>query len=154
MKQLYIILIFGLFFTACQPNPIHSEKLEIDNDWLYQDQLKSKITVEDTIQKYDLALKVNHSKDFYFQNIYLNIETLFPDGNKKSEPLSLQLANRSGNWIGKCNKQDCETVFSLQDNFRFKQLGDHEFTIGQFSREEKLVGVNEIELLLFESQKK
>lgn len=126
--------------------------MEISEDWSYDQKLTSTIKVVDTIKNYDLALKLDHSTSFYFQNIYLQIETVFPDGKKMSEPLSLELATSKGNWIGKCGSENCEIVFSLQDKFKFKKLGDHKFTIGQFSRDENLKGVNEIELLLFDAQ--
>ncbi len=126
--------------------------MEIEGDWTYQDKLESTITVSDTLINYDLALKLNHSKEFGFQNIYLDIQTVFPDGKKVSKPLSLQVATSAGIWNGKCNSKDCEIVFSLQDNFKFKDLGDHQFTIGQYSREDKLEGINSVELLLFETE--
>lgn len=128
--------------------------MNIEGDWTYQDKLESTITVSDTLMNYDLALKLNHSKEFGFQNIYLDIETVFPDGKKIAKPLSLQLATSAGIWNGKCSGDNCEIVFSLQDKFKFKDLGDHKFTIGQYSRETALIGINAVELLLFETVSK
>lgn len=149
----YLTLILFLLFTlsSCGPKPIHSERLRIDGAWEYQDKLSSTINVTETTMNYDLALRMEHSIEFYFQNIYLEIKTIFPDGKEISEPLSLQLGSSKGNWIGKCKGESCEIVFSLQDNFKFKNIGDHQFTVGQFSRDDKLQGIKEIELLLFET---
>ena len=143
-----------MILSSCGPKPIHSEKLNVDGLWDSGKKLNSTISVTDTTSKYDLALKMNHSSDFYFQNIYLNIETVFPDGKEISEAISLELATTKGNWIGKCRNEACEIVFSLQDNFKFKNLGDHQFTIEQYSRDKELKGINEIELLLFETASK
>lgn len=154
MKNLIFISYLLLVLSSCGPSPIHSEKLELDGVWEYDENLTSTISVTDTLSNYDLALKMNHSSEFYFQNIYVRIETIFPDGKKISEPLSLQLAKSKGQWNGKCGGESCEILFSLQDNFKFKNLGDHRFSIGQFSRDEKLKGINEIELMLFETASK
>lgn len=140
--------------SSCGPSPIHSEKLKLDGIWDYDENLISTITVTDTLINYDLALKMDHSSDFYFQNLYVRIETIFPDEKKISEPLSLQLATSKGQWNGKCSGESCKIVFSLQDNFKFKHQGDYQFKVGQFSRDEGLKGINEIELLLFEAASK
>ena len=102
-------------------------------------------------QKYDLALRVNHSLEYDYQNVYLQVETVFPDGKKTINPLSLNLADKIGTWLGKCGGDGCDITFSFQDDFRFQSLGKHEFSIGQFSRENQLAGISEIELLLFKA---
>ena len=149
-KLIYIALI--LLVYSCGPSIVHSDKLEIGNQWSYDDLLVSSYEVQDTIKKYDLALKVNHSLEYAYQNIYLNVETTFPDGKKISNPLSLNLSDKTGIWLGKCGSNNCDITFSLQDNFRFQSIGKHEFSIGQFSREDQLEGISDIELIVFEGR--
>jgi len=140
---------------ACNgPTIVHSDKLDLGTEWPYDKVLESSFIAQDTSALYDLALRVKHSKDYDYQNVYLNVETTFPDGNTTSNPLSLDFANKMGSWLGKCGSNDCEITFSFQDKFRFKSLGKHEFGVGQFSREENLKGISEIELILFESEQK
>lgn len=141
-----------LFIYSCGPTVVHSDKLEVGKQWSYGDALVSSYMVEDTTKKYDLALKLNHDLEYEYQNIYLNVETTFPDGKKTKNPLSLDLSNKIGIWLGKCGSKDCEITFSLQDDFRFKSLGKHDFSIAQFSREDQLKGISEIELILFEGR--
>ena len=149
-KIIYISLI--LFLYACGPTVIHSDKLELGEQWSYSDVLISKIEAPDTTKRYDLALKVTHNLEYDYQNLYLQVETTFPNGKKISNPLSLDLSDKKGIWLGKCGSKDCDITFSFQDNFRFKSLGSHEFSIGQYSREDQLSGVSEIELILFEGR--
>ena len=141
------------FLCSCGPRVIHSDKLDIGKQWSYGNTLISEYTAQDTSSKYDLALKLIHTKEFEYQNVYLNVATSFPDGVKTTNPLSLDLSTKTGNWLGKCNSKDCEITFSFQDNFSFKTLGKHKFEIGQYSREDQLEGISEIELILFESRK-
>ncbi len=125
--------------------------MEIGEQWSYDDLLVSSYDVQDTMQKYDLALRVNHSLEYDYQNVYLQVKTVFPDGKETSNPLSLNLADKIGTWLGKCGGDGCDITFSFQDDFRFQSLGKHEFSIGQFSRENQLAGISEIELLLFKA---
>jgi len=148
-KLFYISILLSLY--ACGPTIVHSDKLDIGEQWSYDDLLVSSYEVQDTSMKYDLALKVTHTLEYQYQNIYLNVETQFPDGKVAKNPLSLDLAEKTGLWKGKCGSTDCEITFSLQDKFRFKSLGEHKFSIAQFSREDQLMGISDIELILFES---
>jgi len=154
VRKLIYISILALLFSCNGPTVVHSDILDLGEQWSYEDRLVSSYEVQDTSQKYDLALRLNHNKEYDYQNLYLSVETVFPDGNKTSNPLSLDLANKMGTWLGKCGSNDCDITFSFQDNFRFKSLGKHQFTIGQFSREDQLRGISEIELILFESEEK
>jgi len=151
VRKLIYILLLALLYSCNGPTIVHSDILDLGEQWSYDDTLVSSYEVKDTTQRYDLALRLNHNKDYDYQNLYLNVETMFPDGKKTSNPLSLDLANKMGTWLGKCGNNDCDITFSFQDNFRFKSLGKYQFTIGQFSREDQLRGISEIELILFEA---
>lgn len=141
------------FLYSCGgPKVVHSDKHIIGEQWSYDNVLVSTYDAQDTTVRYDLALRLNHNKEYDYQNLYLNVETVFPDGKKTINPLSLDLSNKMGTWLGKCGGENCDITFSFQDNFRFKSIGKHQFTIGQFSREDQLKGISEIELILFESE--
>jgi len=130
VRSLLYITILAFIYSCNGPTVVHADLLDIGEQWSYDHVLVSSYEVQDTSSKYDLALRLNHSKEYDYQNIYLNVETVFPDGKKTSNPLSLDLANKIGTWLGKCGSKDCDITFSFQDNFRFKSLGKHQFTIG------------------------
>lgn len=150
-KLIYISLLIFLYSCGGQ-SIVHSDKLVIGEQWSYDNLLVSTYEAKDTTNRYDLALRINHNKEYDYQNVYLQVETIFPDGKKSKNPLSLDLANKMGTWLGNCSSNDCEIIFSFQDNFRFKSVGKHQFSIGQFSREDQLKGISEIELILFKSE--
>ena len=49
----------------------------------------------DTIKKYDLKLKIRHTVDYDFQNLFIFLE----DHNR--DTIEIMLANKNGEWLGK-----------------------------------------------------
>ena len=137
-----IILLTGMLFSACQPRPVLNEKKTFpDQQWTYADTLDFEVAIDDTTQLYDLYLDVGHSPDFPNQNCYVKIFTRFPDGQRLDKLISLELADKSGAWFGRCNGKSCRLAIPLQTRAYFNQPGDYLFTIEQYTRMDTLSGV-------------
>ncbi len=150
MKYLVAILFAILILVSCGPTAIHTKTLDIEGAWT-DDALKTTIDISDTLKKYDLVATIAHQQDFGFENLYLKITTLFPDGEELSSPLSLELASSMGIWNGKCSGEVCTLSFNLQKDFKFKTTGSYTFQIEQFSRMDSLQGVENLTLSLYEA---
>ena len=109
-------------------------------------------TVEDTLRKYDLMLDVAHSGDYGFQNLYVQFHTTYPSGEKKSQTVSLELANKSGIWNGECGGNECTVEIPLQVNASFKELGIHNISIEQYMRKNPLTGIKKMTLKIAEKE--
>jgi len=150
LRKLAPILFIAIILGSCGPKAIYSKSINLNGAWTYPEQLITTIDIADTIQKYDLVATIDHGEDFGYENLYLQITTIFPDGEKRSSPLSLELANSKGFWNGKCSGNACTLSFNLQEDFRFKEPGSYSFEIEQFSRKDTLKGLNEMTLSLYE----
>ena len=67
-------------------------------------------------------------------------------------PVSLQLSDPSGNWIGDCNSQSCKTNIEIFSGAHFKNAGKYGLSIEQFSRDEQLSGIQGFQLKITEHQ--
>jgi len=146
--SLFICII--LTIVSCGPTAVYQETNKVGAEWGYDETMSFVIEVQDTAQLYDLLLQLSHSATFRYQNLYVEITTVYPDGNKVSDVLSLQLANKLGRWSGKCGSENCQVDIVLQEAFRFRQIGAHTITIAQHSREVQLDGINSGTLKLIE----
>lgn len=151
MRFFCLLLPLLLLLTACGPSYSYRETKEIPSaGWAYADSLRYTFTVEDSLQLYDLHLLLDHSPDFPYQNFYVRIATVFPEGERTSEQLSLQLAETTGYWLGECGGSSCTLDIPLQQGAYFSQPGSYEVVIGQYSRRDTLPGVYSVTLALEE----
>ncbi len=140
-----------LFLISCGPEVIVEESLQIDNSWSYDNVLHLTADISDTENKFDLLIQVDHDENFAFQNVYLQIKTVFPNGKEVEEPISLELSNKKGHWQSQCSGSNCSLQFFLQENFKFESAGKHEFFISQYSRDPQLEGIQSIQLKLLKA---
>lgn len=136
--------------TACQDSNLFYQDDHVieSGKWAYEDQANFSVEIPDTVSYYDLILEIDHDAEFSFQNIYMEIKTQFPDGKSNEDLISLELADKTGRWIGKCNSKKCVAPFRLKENIRFSQKGNHRFTLTQHTRESNLTGIHKIGMQL------
>ena len=142
-RVLASLIVAGLFLlSSCGPDYIQDSRKDIaEAGWTYADQASFSFQVEDTTKVYNLWLEVGHTRSYARQNLYTRIQTVFPDGHKLSEVVSLELANKGGEWLGQCNAQDCLLRVPLQMDTYFNQPGKYTLGLEQYMRQDSLKGI-------------
>jgi gliding motility-associated lipoprotein GldH len=151
---LFLLVIAVSLTTACGPAYQYEQYYTIDNgQWTYADSLQFNFNVEDSTTIYDVLLEVDHSTAYKNQNLYVRINTVFPNGQRQSEPLSIELSDPStGFWEGKCSDDQCEAIIPIQQSIYFNQLGDYQIIIEQYMRRDPVDGVLGLGLMLLPVQ--
>jgi gliding motility-associated lipoprotein GldH len=153
MKNTIYFIFLILVFVSCGPKVIFEEKAEINNGvWTKDQKLSYSFEVTDTIKKYDILLNVNSNKEYKYQNIYINIETIFPKGNKTEDLVSLEISKPNGEPFGKCSGDECTTPILLQEKVKFPSLGKYIINMYQYSRLQSIEGLNSGILLIQEAE--
>ena len=146
--QRFALPLFGLvafLLSACGPSVHYEKTYEIsDPGWSYADTLDFSFTIADTNQIYNLFLEIEHQIDFPRENMYLQIHTQFPGGDRIEELVSLELAGKGGIWFGKCNSETCQIEIPIQQDAYFDRPGDYLVTLEQYTRINPLPGLNRI----------
>lgn len=153
MKHLVIFSILLLNLSSCGPKVIFDQKESISGPWLFDDVIKFDFEVTDETMTYDLILILIHSDVFSYENLYINATTIFPDGNKTTNPVSLQLADKNGGWIGDCSGDNCSLAIEMSSAAYFKSRGKYTIILEQYSRKDSLAGISAVQLKVIESQK-
>jgi len=147
MKNLIYIASVLLMLSSCGRERIFHEKKEVSaQGWRQLDGAAFTTEITDTTGRYDLVLEVEHERSFSYQNLYLNIITAFPSGEKTEQLLSIEMTDEYGQWIGDCKGSDCTVVVDLIKGIAFKDPGSYGFEVQQHSREEDLLGIKAISL--------
>ncbi|MCB0686674.1 MAG: gliding motility lipoprotein GldH [Saprospiraceae bacterium] len=135
--------------SSCLADHFYAETAEIvDQSWQYVDTLEYSFDIQDTTTRYDIGLTIKHSDEYAFQNLYVKIFTVFPDGKNLAQTLPIDFADHTGKWYGVCSGDICTLEVILQENAIFNQMGMHHFKIAQFMRVDPVIGIESIGLFL------
>ncbi len=152
MKKIFFIPFFStLIFaiSACGPSYIFDKNKEIANHtWLYKDSVNFEIPIEDISSTYNVILEVTHGEEFGNENAYINVFVKSPDGKRTKNQVSVEMADKTGQWRGNCSNGACSIATILQEGAKFPQKGNYTFTIMQNNRMDSLQLIEKIGLKL------
>ena len=152
-KILFALCLTSLFLISCGKNFIYEKSFPIKNgEWAYVDTLDFNFEIQDTSKIYNLYLNIEHSTDYGFQNLYINIYTQFPTSERIKEMVSFEMANKGGVWFGDCNSEKCKLEVPIQENAFFDIPGKYEITVEQNMRKNPLEGIRKIALKIEDTQ--
>ena len=151
MKKYIFLLLVSIFLFSCGPHYLLDEKKEIPNQkWSYADSLTFTMEVSDTLQRYNFYLDMEHLTTYPFQNMYIRLHSIFPNGKRTTEQISLELMDKNGRWKGDCNSEDCDFRMPINEGTFFGQKGKYQFVIEQYMRKNPLEGVQSLALRIEE----
>lgn len=141
------LFLLSSSFWSCGPDYLFQKEVTLAGDqWSYVDTLNFDVEVQNIDRLYNIFLDVEHAVDFPRQNMYIKIHTGFPDGQRQSELVSLELANKAGVWYGRCGSDWCNLRIPLQMGAFFDQQGAYQLTLEQYTRLNPLPGVRTLAL--------
>lgn len=150
MKYLIYFILFATIIS-CTSKEVYNKTYTIGEVWTYNDSLVYDYTIQDTLIPYNLFLTITHGKDYKYENLYVNASTLFPDGRRTSYPVSLELADDHGQWVGQCSGSECTTEIGMANNAYFQKPGKYQLVLKQFSRTDTLSGIRSLQLQIVQS---
>ena len=95
MKRIFFYLF--VFFIACQNNKTqYKYHVFEDKKWNSDSIVSFNFDNIDTTASYDIYLKIRHSVDYKFQNLFL-----FSNINNEKDTIEVFLSQKNGKWNGK-----------------------------------------------------
>lgn len=143
--QVCIVLMLLFATTGCKQGVILDKNNTIPGEaWDYSNKQTFEAAIEDTAVRYDLYVNIRHSFHFEWRNLWVNIETVFPDGKKIDRRVNLLLSEADGQWFGDCTNDQCFIEIPIQENAIFPQTGNYKFAITQDMRVNPLKYINSV----------
>jgi gliding motility-associated lipoprotein GldH len=102
LKPYYFILtLIGLFAISCNENVLLDEHTSIkESGWQYHDSLHYTFEVTQKDHYHQLFANLRINSDYPYANLHLKLNITFPDSTQKEYKVPVQLAEKSGKWIG------------------------------------------------------
>tara|TARA_X000000368_G_scaffold379244_1_gene334170 strand:+ start:12124 stop:12552 length:429 start_codon:yes stop_codon:yes gene_type:complete len=117
-----------MFLFSCINNT-HKEYHSFNNNtWNTDSAAVFKYTISDTIIKYDLSLKIRHTIDYEFQNLFLFLEDI------KKDTVEIILASKNGKWLGSGISDVREVEYVFDKNRIFSKKGEYKIRAEQAMR--------------------
>ena len=129
MIRILALIITIVMFISCNSSIIFEEYKSLENQkWNSDIAVFFNHTVTDTTSFNTVKIKLRHTVDYEFQNLFLFVETDVID------TVELILANKEGMWFGSGIGDVREFEFEYQNAKLFSKKGNYSFKVEQAMR--------------------
>ena len=150
-----LVVVLYAFLFSCQSDILFTaDKPFTDALWHKDTVLRFDYFNQDTIQPCDLYFYIRHNPTYPHANLYLFLEIDSPEGTRVTDTVSFMLASPQGEWYGKGFATSKQLLLPYHSDFRFLRLGKYVFSIRHGMRYDKLPGVEDFGLQIYEHQPK
>ena len=119
-----VVLLF-----ACNNNKVFEEYYSIpNNSWHTDSALNFECMIVDTNTEYDVIIKVRHSTNYSYQNLFLFVH------QNTTDTIELLLADKNGKWFGSGPSDVRELVYILEEKRKFSCNERYHINIEQAMR--------------------
>ncbi len=139
-----LLLVAILFLAACNRTTLFTQAVNFHDSWPKDKAAKFTVPVEDTLSLFNFYLDIRHTGKYRYSNLYLFMQTRFPNGTYTRDTLEVMLANVQGKWLGKGWGEIKEDRILLKSKLRFPMSGDYEFMVWQAMRVDTLKAVRSV----------
>lgn len=141
-------ILLLLLFSRCTSNTVVDLNVGVpENNWLYSNSAKAVFEIKDPSVVYNLSFKIRNTNDYRYANLYVLMHLKGPSLSKNTR-FQFQLANKNGQWTGKGSGDLFSNSFPLLRRFHFPAAGKYEIEIEQNMRDNPLLGISDIGLVL------
>lgn len=153
VRNVLTLFLLVFIFGGCGPKIVYEKKIDLHQGWPYGEIQNFTFDINDTVPAHDILLNIHHDADFFYQNIYTKVTTIFPNQKKVDHIISLNLTDEKNHWVGDCNSKKCEAELVLSENIYFNQTGTYQIILEQYGRTDSLNGVNGLHFMVVERKK-
>lgn len=132
-------------------NLIDSNIAIAENNWVYAKSLQDTVTIKDVQKTYQFYFKLRHTTAYRYANLYV-LMRLKGNGLNKTVRYQFKIAKPNGEWTGKGSGDIYTNTFPLFNDYRFEKPGKYAIEIEQNMRDNPLIGISDIGLLVKEKE--
>ncbi len=130
------IIATCIFTSACKENIVFSEyrKIDVESGWKTNQILPFQILINDTELRYNVFIHLRNENDYLFRNLFMFLNTHYPDKTQSIDTLECILADERGKWLGGGMGDSYDNAILFKQNTKFHQKGTYVFSLEQAMR--------------------
>jgi gliding motility-associated lipoprotein GldH len=142
-----VLFLLATFVLACDSQRIFEEHVALKNaTWKSMDKVQFDVAIPDLLTRYNVYLNVRNGVEYPYANLYLFMNTVFPDGKIARDTIELTLADYDGRWLGSGMGNVKFSRFMFKKGVQFEKTGKYRFELEQAMRVNDLKGIHDIGL--------
>jgi gliding motility-associated lipoprotein GldH len=146
-NKLYVIICIAFTLFACgNLNVFEKNETIKGSEWLSNSIVRFEYAANDTALEKNILVNIRHTGLYKYNNIFLFITTIAPNGKTMVDTSEFTIADNSGKWLGSGIGDMFDTQLVFKKNVRFSQVGKYIFLIQHGMRDEKLKEVSDVGL--------
>jgi gliding motility-associated lipoprotein GldH len=149
MKSLSLFIVGGfiLALTSCDSKRVYEKNVDIpEYIWDKDKPIYFDVPITDTVSFHNVYINIRNASGYGFSNIYLFLDTKYPNNTISRDTIECILADPSGKWLGNGSGDIWDNQILFKKNVRFKQLGTYKFRYEQAMRMPKLPMIMDVGL--------
>lgn len=147
------LLFIAVFSVSCISNVIFDETISVEQSgWYKNDIARFDVVIEDSVNSFDYYLNIRNTIDYRFSNLYVFMNTTYPNGNISRDTVEFVLADKSGKWFGNGWGEIKDNSILLVQGIKFPLKGAYTFQIQQAMRVDTLMGISDIGIRIQKSE--
>ncbi len=144
----FFCFVFALFvFCSCDQKRVFEKNSAItDGIWDINEKPSFEVDVKDTISSQSFYINLRNSGAYPYSNIFIFVETLFPDSTKARDTVECFLTDTHGKWLGKGSGDIWDNQILFKKGVVFPKSGKYTFTLQHGMRVDELKEIMDVGL--------
>ncbi|MGP8216959.1 MAG: gliding motility lipoprotein GldH [Bacteroidia bacterium] len=148
----FLLLGIAIIFCSCNKGVMYQKYISIpDNTWLANKPVTFTVSVDDTINYYNVFVNIRNADDYDFGNLYLFVDITAPNRVTERDTMNCILADNAGRWLGNGLGDIWDNKIWFKKNARFHK-GEYKFTYTQAMRVDTLQQIMDVGLRIEKAQ--
>ena len=146
-RMIFFFVLLVMCLCACDSNKTYESNVRIPADgWRRAERARFEMEITDTIHPCNVYINVRNNSKYKHMELWLFVDVHSPSGTVERDTARIMLADHRGKWLGHGlgNKFDTRIVF--RKNVQFPAKGKYIFDYEQATRNEPLIGIDDIGL--------
>lgn len=111
----FLVFAFLLLFTSCGKPPYYEKIYSFENRlWTQDVKLSYPVEITNIESEYNFTLSLRVSTDYKYNNLWVFLKTISPDGTEAREPFEIKITNPDGTWVGNRTGSVVETSLTFE----------------------------------------
>ncbi|MFN5323713.1 MAG: gliding motility lipoprotein GldH [Bacteroidota bacterium] len=144
--KLGIAIGFSCFlFGSCGSKVLFEQNQKIEGaSWSSKSPSVFEIDIKDTVSGYDFYVNIRNTGNYGYSNLYLFVNTRFPNGQLVKDTIECLMATPEGEWIGSGVGDLHDQSVLIKRAVNFPVSGRYRFEFIQAMREDPLEGIADV----------